>query len=60
MKLYVNKKQYIQVETIPSGCKVVKVDKVDKVAEEQDKIAKLYALAETLNVKIGGKNDTHV
>ena len=32
----------------------VKVDKVDKVAQEQEKIKNLYALANKLGVKIGG------
>ena len=32
----------------------VKVDKVDKVAQEEEKIKNLYALADKLGVKIGG------
>lgn len=32
----------------------VKVDKVDKAAQEEEKIKNLYALADKLGVKIGG------
>ena len=32
----------------------VKVDKVDKAAQEEEKIKNLYALANKLGVKIGG------
>ena len=32
----------------------IKVDKVDKAAQEEEKIKNLYALADKLGVKIGG------
>ena len=41
-------KQYIKVKSIP------KKEKKTTNYEEQDKIARLYARAEKLNVKIGG------
>ena len=46
----IKKTQYIRVKTLPSTEEKKKVSAV----ERQDKIARLYALAEKLGVKIGG------
>ena len=43
------KKQYIKVKPLPD------MPKKQTKYEQQDKIARLYALAEKLHVKIGGK-----
>lgn len=47
------KKQYIRVKPLPD-MPLRDKDKT-KYYEKQDKIARLYALAEKLHVKIGGK-----
>ena len=47
------KKQYIKVKPL-ENIKPVKQDR-GKYFEQADKIARLYALAEKLHVKIGGK-----
>lgn len=46
------KTQYIRVKTIKSDEVYKKEDKT-----QQDKIARLYALAKELHVKIGGHDD---
>ena len=47
----IKKTHYIRVKTLPE---IKKVEKKKVTAEEQDKIARLYALAQKLGVKIGG------
>jgi len=47
------KKQYIRVKLYD-----VPVKDKTRYAEQKDKEARLYALAEKLHVKIGGKADT--
>ena len=49
----IKKTHYIRVKTLPE-IKTEKVEKKNTKAEEQDKIARLYALAQKLGVKIGG------
>lgn len=49
----IKKTHYIRVKTLPK-IKTEKVEKKNTKAEEQDKIARLYALAQKLGVKIGG------
>lgn len=44
------KKTYIRTELL----KPIATKRVDNSAERQDKIARLYALADKLHVKIGG------
>lgn len=45
------KKTYIRVQPLPE----IRKSKTEKTAEQMDKEARIYALAEKLHVKIGGK-----
>lgn len=51
------KRRYIKAELI----KPTTTTKINNTAEQQDKIARLYALADKLHVKIGGnyEQDQH-
>ena len=48
-KTYIPTKPLMDLRKTPKKC-------IDKI-EEQDKIARLYALAKKLHVKIGGNNE---